>query len=51
MMRSFGAVVKLMGEDLDEAKIISKTFASKQKIQFIDDGEDLETLAEQAPLD
>ena len=45
MMRSFGAVVKLMGEDFDEAKIIAKTFASKQKIQLIDDGEDLETLA------
>ena len=34
-----------MGEDFDEAKIIAKTFAFKQKIQFIEDGEDLETLA------
>ena len=34
-----------MCEDFDEAKIIAKTFAFKQKIQFIEDGEDLETLA------
>ena len=42
MMRSFGAVVKLMGEDFDEAKIIAKKFAYKQKMQFIEDGKDLE---------
>ena len=37
MMRSFGAVVKLMGEDFDEAKIIAKAFANKQEIKFVED--------------
>jgi len=45
MMRSFGAVVKLMGQDFDEAKIIAKTFAAEQEMHFFEDGEDLETLA------
>jgi threonine dehydratase len=45
MMRSFGAVVKLMGQDFDEAKIIAKTFAVEQEMHFFEDGEDLETLA------
>ena len=44
MMRSFGAIVKLMGEDFDEAKIIAKAYANKQKMRFIEDSEDLETL-------
>ena len=45
MMRSFGAVVELMGQDFDEAKIIAKTFAAEQEMHFFEDGEDLETLA------
>ena len=45
MMRSFGATVLLMGEDFDEAKIIAKTHAKKLQLRFVEDSQDIETLA------
>ena len=45
MMRSFGASVLLMGEDFDEAKIIAKAHAKKLQLRFVEDSQDIETLA------
>ena len=45
MMRSFGATVLLMGEDFDEAKIIAKAHAKKLQLRFVEDSQDIETLA------
>jgi threonine dehydratase len=45
MMRSFGATVILMGEDFDEAKIIAKAHAKKLQLRFVEDSQDIETLA------
>jgi len=45
MMRSFGASVLLMGEDFDEAKIFAKAHAKKLQLRFVEDSQDIETLA------
>ena len=45
MIQSFGAVVKLMGKDFDEAKLIAKAHAKKLQLRFVEDGQDIETLA------
>ena len=45
MMRSFGATVLLMGEDFDEAKIIAKAHAKKLQLRFVEDSQDIQTLA------
>jgi threonine dehydratase len=45
MMRSFGATVLLTGEDFDEAKIIAKAHAKKLQLRFVEDSQDIQTLA------
>ncbi len=43
-MRSFGANVILFGEDFDAAKLEAKRSASEQKIRFVEDSQDIETV-------
>ena len=44
-MRAFGAQVVLEGDDFDGAKLAAKRFADKEKMRFVEDGNDIETLA------
>ncbi len=50
MIRSLGAQVVLIGKDFDEAKEKAKQAAQSEKICFVEDGMDIETLAGAATI-